>query len=238
MRSFLASALLAATAVAAPIESNKAATSEMVSLSNASAPNMACKPIIMLYARGTWEPNKPGTEIPKQVADPLLKTLEQIYPGKIEFRNVKYDGGAIGYLSGGDGAGTRKFESMTKEAANGCPNSALLLVGYSQGAQVLYNAVSKLQPDVAKKVKAIFMIGDPNWKKNGDRQNTATGVKKSPPVFNNGISNSIIYIHCDKNDNICNGIPSPTGIHDNYTDTVLKGDMARGIAKILGPMKD
>ena len=111
MRSFLLSFLAAQAAIAAPLES---ATAQQ------------CKPIIMIYARGTWEPGTP----PSQVAAPLIKALERQYPGKVDAQIVQYSGGASGYLTGGDSAGTRKMEDMAKQAVQRCPNSALLMVGY------------------------------------------------------------------------------------------------------------
>jgi cutinase len=80
----------------------------------------------MIYARGTWEPGEP----PSQVAAPLLKALEKTYPGKIDFRNAKYDGGASGYLGGGAQSGIDEMTKVTTRAVTSCPNSTLLMIGY------------------------------------------------------------------------------------------------------------
>lgn len=85
-----------------------------------------CKPLIMVYSRGTWEPGEP----PSQVAAPLIKALETQYPGKLEFRNAKYDGGASGYLGGGAKEGIDKMTEVITRAAASCPNSGLLIIGY------------------------------------------------------------------------------------------------------------
>ena len=85
-----------------------------------------CKPLIMVYARGTWEPGEP----PSQVAAPLIKALEREYPGKLDFRNAKYDGGASGYLGGGAKEGIDKMTEVITRAVASCPKSALLLIGY------------------------------------------------------------------------------------------------------------
>ena len=81
----------------------------------------------MIYARGTWEP---GTPIPSQVGAPLDKALQARYPGKLATQIVLYDGGAAGYLSGGDPKGTRLMINMTTAAVRNCPNSKILMVGY------------------------------------------------------------------------------------------------------------
>jgi len=80
----------------------------------------------MIYSRGTWEPGEP----PNQVAAPLLKALDRVYPGKIDFRNAKYDGGASGYLGGGAQEGIDRMTDLTMRAVANCPNSALLMIGY------------------------------------------------------------------------------------------------------------
>jgi hypothetical protein len=127
MRSSLISVLLfAATTVAAPLDAANKSTSEKTSSSGDSITLADCKPIIMIYARGTWEPGSP----PSQVAAPLIKALGSKYPGKVESQIVQYDGGASGYLTGGSVDGIQKMAQMTKAAVSKCPNSKLLMIGY------------------------------------------------------------------------------------------------------------
>jgi len=203
MHSSLVSVLLFAAAVfAAPLDTANESSSDN---SNASGD---CKPIIMIYARGTWEPGSP----PNQVAAPLIKALDAKYPGQVDARIVEYSGGATGYLTGGDVAGTTLMEKMTKDAVSKCPDSKLLMIGYSQGSQVLHKAVSNLPSNVASHIKAVVVFGDPN---------KGQAIK--------GISNSIILTECFANDNVCNGLPLPVGAHNEYykrideaTDWIVK----------------
>jgi cutinase len=127
MHSHLISILLfAAAAIAAPLDAANQFSGPAVAASDNVEAGGPCKPITMIYARGTWEPGSP----PSQVAAPLIKALEVKYPGKVEALIVEYDGGASGYLTGGSVDGTQKMEKMTKEAASRCPDSKILLVGY------------------------------------------------------------------------------------------------------------
>jgi hypothetical protein len=128
MRSSLISTLLlAAVAIATPIdETSKSTIKEASASRDASAGAADCKPIIMLYARGTWEPGSP----PSQVAAPLIKALNAKYPGKVDAQIVLYDGGATGYLTGGSTEGTQKMEQMTNAAVQQCPNAKIVLIGY------------------------------------------------------------------------------------------------------------
>jgi cutinase len=121
--------LLAATAIAVPYNAPTPTTNIPITptIKHVSSGNLAdCKQVIMIYARGTWEPGSP----PTQVAAPLIKALQAKYPGQLEAQIVIYDGGATGYLTGGDKAGTDEMERMTKAAAAKCPTSKLVLIGY------------------------------------------------------------------------------------------------------------
>jgi hypothetical protein len=118
--SLISGLFLAAAAAAAPLDATKAFASLD---STASA---ACAPIIMIYARGTWEPGTP----PSQVGAPLIQALATKYPGKVESQIVQYNGGATGYLTGGSVEGIRAMERMTRAAVMRCPGSKILLVGY------------------------------------------------------------------------------------------------------------
>jgi hypothetical protein len=114
IRSLIWSLLTAAT-MAVPLD---------VGLDNSASAE--CKPIIMIYGRGTWEPGSP----PSQVAAPLINALGAKYPGKVEAQIVQYNGGATGYLTGGSVEGIKAMEQMTKAAVSRCPNSKILMVGY------------------------------------------------------------------------------------------------------------
>jgi len=200
MRFSLISVLLAAaTAIATPIDAANKLTGEKASSSSYSNDLADCKPLIMIYARGTWEPGTP----PSQVAAPLIKALGVKYPGRVESQIVQYDGGASGYLTGGSTEGIQKMEQMTKAAVSRCPNSKFLLVGYSQGAQVLHKAVGNLPQSVTSHINAIVVFGDPF---------------KGQPIKN--IPNQIIHTECYPNDNVCNGLPLPIGAHNEYDKRV------------------
>jgi cutinase len=124
--SLVSGLLLVAATVAAPLDATKDSASEEAFASLDSTASADCTPIIMIYARGTWEPGSP----PSQVGAPLINALGARYPGKVDAQIVQYNGGASGYLTGGSVDGIRKMEQMTKTAVSKCPNSKILMVGY------------------------------------------------------------------------------------------------------------
>ena len=77
----------------------------------------------------------------------------------------------LGYLEGGDPAGSATFAQLTEQAASQCPDTQIILAGYrsfsslpdpqtmltfrSQGAQLVHNGAAMLSDEVAARVKAV-----------------------------------------------------------------------------------
>jgi pimeloyl-ACP methyl ester carboxylesterase len=57
--------------------------------------------------------------------------------------------------------GVAKTLSHVQAQAAACPNQKFVLVGYSQGADVMHNAAAKLPEALHPRVIAVVMFGDP-----------------------------------------------------------------------------
>jgi len=95
---------------------------------NPSALNaVSCKPIIVIFARGTWEPGPaPGMLVGYWFG----QDVEKKYPGKVAVQSVKYDASNGGYLSGGSASGGKTMAKMVENTASSCPNSKIIMGGY------------------------------------------------------------------------------------------------------------
>ena len=51
--------------------------------------------------------------------------------------------------------------SLIEQALLDCPSSKLIVSGYSQGAQLVHNAVALLSTASAEAISAVVMFGDP-----------------------------------------------------------------------------
>lgn len=51
--------------------------------------------------------------------------------------------------------------SQIESARSSCPNTKLIVGGYSQGCQIVHNAVSKLSADTASWISKVLLFGDP-----------------------------------------------------------------------------
>ncbi|KAF7302113.1 Carbohydrate esterase family 5 protein [Mycena indigotica] len=145
----------------------------------------ACADVMVIFARGTTEPAPIGIV----AGPPLQAALKAALKGRtLSFQGVDYPANIPGFLVGGDKQGSKTMADDLTQAADACPDAALVTVGYSQGGQLVHNSAKLLSEDVSKRVKAAVIFGDPD---NG--QAVA------------GIDAANTKVICHVGDNICQG---------------------------------
>ncbi|MCV7086149.1 cutinase family protein [Mycolicibacter hiberniae] len=122
-----------------------------------------CPDVEVIFARGTSEP--PGVG---RVGRALIDSLRQQTSKRVDEYGVNYPAGRL-QLGGGDGA--NDVIRRVRDAANVCPNTQLVLGGYSQGASVIdivtgtrVGGISwgnQLPAEYAKQVVAVTTFGNP-----------------------------------------------------------------------------
>ncbi|EFQ35324.1 cutinase [Colletotrichum graminicola] len=163
----LSTALFAALAAASPIDARKAS---------------GCKAVTVLFARGTTEMGTLGTV----VGPGLQKALQSaLGADSVTFEGVSYPADSFGISAEGvgSGPGSKAMTSQASEWLSKCPETKLVLTGYSQGAMVVHNAAKMLN---GKDVLAAVTFGDPF---------------KSQPV--SGISKGDFKSFCGVGDFVC-----------------------------------
>lgn len=122
-----------------------------------SAPAVAapCSDVTVVFARGTNEPPGLGS-----VGGPFVDDLR----ARIAPRTV--DGVAVDYPATNDfntstPAGTDAARSLIESIAASCPNTKMVLGGYSQGAAVIEQATNEAPPQIADHVAASALFGAP-----------------------------------------------------------------------------
>ncbi|KAB8302332.1 hypothetical protein EYC80_005764 [Monilinia laxa] len=142
-----------------------------------------CAPMMVIFARGTTEPAPIGTV----AGPPLMKALSSaVGAGNVAMQGVPYPADIPGFLAGGDANGSKMMASMVKSAVTNCPDSKVVMVGYSQGGQLVHNAAKMLPADTMANVNSAIIFGDPD---NG------------APV--QGVSAAKTKVICHTGDNIC-----------------------------------
>ncbi|RKF76671.1 Cutinase [Golovinomyces cichoracearum] len=119
-----------------------------------------CKPVTMIYARGTGESGNVGG---KNSPGPAWFTEMRKVMGEdnLTVQGVNYEANLFGYLKGGDPEGSQNYYDMADQAVTKCPDTKLVLGGYSQGAQLAHNAARRYTNEMTSKVAAAVMFGDP-----------------------------------------------------------------------------
>ncbi len=123
----------------------------------------ACKAYTVIFARGTTEPGNVGI----LVGPPFFDALRSLVGSSaLTIQGVNdYSASIDGYIEGGDPAGSAEMQvyiylymralltinrAVQIEAAHkACPNTKLVASGYSQGGQIVHNAIGFLPAAVA-----------------------------------------------------------------------------------------
>lgn len=114
-------------------------------------------------------------------------------------QGVPYPASIGGFLAGGSPLGSNVMADLANKTASACPNTKIIMSGYSQGAQVVHNAMQKVAAmsnttatpnntnvDVASRISSVVLFGDP-------RNGTAVP----------GIDQARVLSLCNAQDNIC-----------------------------------
>ncbi|KAF8884452.1 cutinase-domain-containing protein [Infundibulicybe gibba] len=91
-----------------------------------------------------------------------VSTSECLGGKSLSFVGVNYPASIGGFLEGGDPNGARTMANDVNSIASSCPNTEIVMSGYSQGAQVTHLAAVQLSTTNQNRVKAVVVFGDPD----------------------------------------------------------------------------
>jgi cutinase len=218
--------LFASTAVAMPATIDRRQFGLGGTGSTANELSSGCKKITFIFARGSTEIGNmvclrrlasfPGisrlTSHPQgsTVGPPTCDGLKKAYSDDVACQGV---GGAYSAsvgtnaLPGGTTPGAwNEAISIFEKAASQCPDTIIVAAGYSQGAAVMVNAVSKLDSSVQERVAGVVLYGNTrNRQENGKIPNFPPEKAKT---------------YCNASDGVCGGALLVTAGHLTYTRDV------------------
>ncbi|KUI69608.1 Cutinase [Cytospora mali] len=119
----------------------------------------ACQKVTVIFARGTTELGNMGS-----IVGPGLSTdLKSALNNNVAVQGVDYAADAAGITEeiGSDGPGTQAMVKDVQTALSKCPDTQIVLSGYSQGAMLVHNTMSSLTSTQAASVKVALTFGDP-----------------------------------------------------------------------------
>ncbi|KAK4690323.1 cutinase, partial [Lecanoromycetidae sp. Uapishka_2] len=117
-----------------------------------------CKPVTVIFARGTLELGNVGSI----TGPPFFEALAATIGGdNFAVQGVDYPATIEGYLEGGDPGGAATAAALLEQAATQCPGTQIVLSGYSQGSQVVHLGEAMVSAAVAASIAAVVVFGDP-----------------------------------------------------------------------------
>jgi cutinase len=114
-----------------------------------------CPDVEVVFARGTTEPPGVGS-----VGQAFVDSLRPKVPARsVGVYGVNYP--ATDDFVRSESAGTGDARAHVESTVANCPNTRMVLGGYSQGAAVIDMITNDLQPEVADHVAAVAVFGNP-----------------------------------------------------------------------------
>lgn len=186
---------VASPIIAAPISLRDLADSDT---ENDLTDGSACKAVTIIFARGTAELGNVGS-----LAGPPFFAAVANYTGtdNLAVQGVDYPASIAGFLEGGDADGSALLAELAQQAQTQCPDTKLVLSGYSQGGQLVHNAAKNISASTTAFVNSVVIFGDPD-----DGQ--AVG----------SIPASKVDIICHSGDYICKGDDLVLPAHLTYSE--------------------
>lgn len=100
-----------------------------------------CKAMTVIFARGTTETGNVGT----LSGPPFFQALDAaVGADKVAVQGVDYPADIPGFLAGGDANGSKTMANLVIQAMTQCPNTKVVMAGYSQGGQLVHNAATMM----------------------------------------------------------------------------------------------
>lgn len=143
-----------------------------------------CKPVTLIFARGTSEQGNMGTIVGPQFANAMIALMGA---DQVAVQGVDYPANVAGAISGATnprGAqGAKTMAQLAQKVAAACPDSQVVLSGYSQGAEQVRGALMNLPAQ--NNVAAAVTFGDPLQTQqftNIAKANTLVNCNQADPV--------------------------------------------------------
>lgn len=140
--------------------------------------------------------------------------------------------------------GEAMLETLLQRQEQACPSQRIFLAGYSQGAEVVGNAISD-DPAVDASIAGVVLFGDPRFNPasqtaRGDFAPGRPGVLGARPEYPSTIV-SLVRSYCSSGDAICSyalpdvpALGAGSSAHYHYPDTMDVTDAA-GFLEFLSP---
>ncbi|MEN3613486.1 cutinase family protein [Plantactinospora sp. ZYX-F-223] len=173
----------------------------------AEAPDNTCPQVEIIGARGSLQP--PGLGI---ILTPLAQQITQQLPQTVRATALNYPATLFNYAASVR-QGVAEIQRVMAATAAQCADTRFVLMGYSQGANVMGDALvgggfggsSALTADLASRISSVLLFGDPTFTA-GESFNVTDGQASGIFPRRAGQLNAFadrIQSYCNANDRFC-----------------------------------
>ncbi|KAJ3085553.1 hypothetical protein HK100_009011 [Physocladia obscura] len=148
--------------------------------------NGVCKALTIIFARGTTESGNVGESVGPFFISAIQNELGAANVAAQGVSAPAYAADIPGFLQGGSPTGSVEMAQLVAQTVTQCPQTQIVLSGYSQGGQLVHNAAAMLTAKQIGAISSAVIFGDPD---NG------TAVANVPA--------SKTLVVCHPTDNIC-----------------------------------
>ncbi|TQN68769.1 putative cutinase 1 [Colletotrichum shisoi] len=173
-----------------------------------------CKDVIMFFARGSTEAGNMGTVCGPPTANGVKANFQSVAVEGVDYAAGL---GTNTVPGGADPRGIAEMKRLIAQATADCPDSMLVVGGYSQGAALTHRAVEDLPQAQKDQIVAAFTFGDTQNLQDGGR------IPNFPPEDTK--------IICAAGDAVCRGTLTILPAHLSYGRNA--GEMADFISQKL-----
>lgn len=188
----------------------------------AEAPGNGCADVEIIGARASTE--RPGLGV---LLGPLARTLTQELPQTVRSTAVDYPA-TLGNYQNSVRQGVRDLTAKMEQTAAACAGTRFVLMGYSQGANVVGDALAgrrgagaTVDAELGDRVAAIVLFGDPTFTA-GEPFNVGQGNRSGIFARGGGALDTFAdrtQSFCNRNDRFCQG-GSSLAAHLNYNGSL------------------
>jgi cutinase len=143
------------------------------------------------------------------VGDPLFDAVQKIIPAVTGYP-VNYP---ASFAKDSKDKGAADVAAHLAQQSKACPDQKFVLVGYSQGGQVMHVAAEKLDKSVFPRIVAVVLFGDPGNRGPKARSPLGGFVKSFPAELENKLKQN-----CSKGDPVCTNTGTVTDEHLIYAE--------------------
>ena len=174
-----------------------------------------CADLIVLGVRGQAQSARAAAGVGAEVHHSMRALVGQLDDGeRVRLEAIRYPASAASSMAVFDRdveAGRIELLARHAELGSACPRSRFVIIGYSEGADVVHRAVASMSSKQVTDIAVVAVLGDPlrlpsdevSTETYGSGDLNGSGSLSGGPRWGKDVRNRVITF-CHADDNVCN----------------------------------